>query len=309
MTSTLTARTPEDLFAVARVVLGFEPDHSVVMLTFGARHPFHARVDLPEGPVDAPELDDLAEVLARPALEHGVGAVVLLLFTDDDRLARRVARRVGRRLALAGVDCLEALRTHDGRWHPLTGRFRGVGSAGVPYDVSAHPFLARAVLEGRVLHGSRAELAATLAVDPDAVLRVTATRPTPRGAPDWVAATVARLAAGGTAPGPAEAARLLESIAVPEGRDAAWGGARRDDARRHVELWSGLVRSCPDDLVPHAAAVLAVVAWLAGDGALAWCGVERAREHDPTHPLAGLVADLLEAAVPPSCWEERGPAS
>ena len=43
----------------------------------------------------------------------------------------------------------------------------------------------------------------------------------------------------------------------------------------------------------------------AGDGALAWCAVDRGREVDPDHSLAGLVADLLEGAVPPTAWERR----
>jgi hypothetical protein len=46
--TTLTARTPEDVLAVVPVVLGFEPTESLVMLTFGSDPPFHARVDLPE---------------------------------------------------------------------------------------------------------------------------------------------------------------------------------------------------------------------------------------------------------------------
>ena len=121
--------------------------------------------------------------------------------------------------------------------------------------------------------------------------------------PAWVAATVGRHVVAQTRPDPAEAARLLEAIADPDRRDAAWGGAARADARSHVELWSGLVRCCPPDLVPHAAGVLAFLAWLAGDGALAWCGVDRAREGDPAHSLAQLVSDLLERAVPPSVWE------
>ena len=47
-TTTLTARTPEDVLAVVPVVLGFEPTESMVMLTFGSDPPFHARVDLPD---------------------------------------------------------------------------------------------------------------------------------------------------------------------------------------------------------------------------------------------------------------------
>ncbi|QZY30869.1 DUF4192 domain-containing protein [Nocardioides coralli] len=64
-----------------------------------------------------------------------------------------------------------------------------------------------------------------------------------------------------------------------------------------------MVRRAPDDLAPHAAAVLGFVAWVSGDGALAWCAVDRARALDPDHSLARLVADLLVAAVSPEEWE------
>ena len=67
------------------------------------------------------------------------------------------------------------------------------------------------------------------------------------------------------------------------------------------------MRRCPDDLLPHAAGVLGFAAWLAGDGALAWCAVDRGREVDPDHSLLSLVADLLQGAVPPSAWERRSP--
>jgi len=320
----LTARSPEDLLAVVRVVLGFEPADSAVMLTVGAHHPCHARIDLPDDHRDDAALGGLAEALLRPAAGHGARSAVLVLFTEDHRLARRASRRVSRRFEAAGVPCVEAVRAHGGRWYPLSGHRSGSGpgAVGVPYDVTAHPFVAAAVLEGRVIHGSREELAATLATDDAAVARLQAVRRDPGAAcgdteaateagagmdAAWVSTTVAGHVAAGTLPDPPEAARLLEAIAVPAVRDAAWAGARRSQARRHVELWSGLVRQSPDDLLPHAAAVLAFVAWLAGDGALAWCGVDRAREEDPDHSLAGLVSELLEGVVPPDVWEQRRP--
>jgi hypothetical protein len=311
--STLTARTPEDLLAVARVVLGFDPDDSVVMLTFGGPGPFHARVDLPPPRCGADELRQLARTLLRPALLHRVDAAVLLLFTDDERAARRVSREVTRTLGSSGIRCLEALRAHDRRWHPLHGRLHGVGSLGVPYDVSAHPFVVDAVMRGRVIHGSRAELAATLDPDPTARATVARCRPTPSASPEWAAATARHHALAATVPAPADAARLLEAVAEQPVRDAVWGDVERAEARHHVELWSALVRCAPDDLVAHAAAVLAFVAWLSGDGALAWCGVDRARAAHPDHSLAGLVASALEGAVPPSTrdvGDDRGsPAS
>jgi hypothetical protein len=47
---------------------------------------------------------------------------------------------------------------------------------------------------------------------------------------------------------------------------------------------------------------------LQGNGALAWCAVDRARQADPDQPLAALVADALEGAVPPTAWPGMDPA-
>ena len=297
--TTLTARTPEDLLAVVRVVLGFEPADSIVMLTLGARHSCHARVDLP---VDAGDLAQVCDLLLRPAAGHGAGAVVFVLFNDDDRRCRRTTGALRRRFEGAGVRVVDALRVDDGRWHSLLVPPRR-GGAGVPYDVSAHPFVVAAVLAGRVLHRSREALAATLDSRPDAVAAVEGALPQPEASSPWVARTVTQHAEEATCPSDADAARLLVGIADPQVRDAAWAGISRAQARRHVELWSGLVRRCPDDLLPHAAGVLGFAAWLAGDGALAWCAVDRGRGVDPEHTLVSLVADLLEGAVPPSEWE------
>jgi hypothetical protein len=53
--------------------------------------------------------------------------------------------------------------------------------------------------------------------------------------------------------------------------------------------------------------VLAFAAWLAGDGALAWCAVDRCQAVEPDHSLAGLVAQLLESATSPDDWEVLRP--
>ena len=49
----------------------------------------------------------------------------------------------------------------------------------------------------------------------------------------------------------------------------------------------------------------ALAAWLSGQGALAWCAIDRCRESDSDYGLAGLLAELLAHAVPPSAWEDR----
>jgi Domain of unknown function (DUF4192) len=52
-----------------------------------------------------------------------------------------------------------------------------------------------------------------------------------------------------------------------------------------------------------AATLLGFSAWLSGDGALAWCAVERALDADPGYSLASLLTQLLAGAVPPSSWQ------
>lgn len=74
----IVCRTPEDVIGLVPHLIGFEPAESVVMLTFGASRPFHARVDLPQ-----PE--DVLQVLGslrRPVIDYNVQRVILLAYTD-----------------------------------------------------------------------------------------------------------------------------------------------------------------------------------------------------------------------------------
>ena len=290
-----TARTPEDVLAVVPVVLGFAPSDSVAMLTFGAGHPFHARVDLPAG---ASELPDLVDRLLEPAVRHRVTRVIFVVYSADARLARRTARCLTGTFEGAGVEVLDVLRADGERWWP--GCRAGPGTR---YDVSYHPFSAEAVLDGRVLLGSREELRASVASCPDLVGRTVAALagldgdPPP---PDWVTALVH----DGSPPSDADLAVLLRALLDPHLRDAAWCGLRRATARAHVAFWTDVVRRTPDPLVPAPAALLALAAWQTGHGALAWCALDRCTDVDPEHPLGVLVARVLVEAVPPEAWED-----
>jgi hypothetical protein len=321
---TYTVRTPEDLLALVPVVLGFVPHESVTLVTFSGpagSGPFHARIDLPHAELGTDayddELDDLVEALVAPVLMHGAGRVAVLVHARSRMEAAIVSRALLTALAdqAPEVEVVEALHADGVRWRPLLPGRPAWAYRGVEYDVSAHPLLAQSVLDGRVTHGSREELAATLMPDDDGVRAVEAAAADRATVPvdsdsgvaerAWARATVLAAVREGRRLDDEDAARLLLGMLDPLVRDAAWAPMTRAAAREHVELWRDLVQRSPRALRAAPAALLGFAAWLHGDGALAWCAVERCREVAPGYGLAAHVATVLEGAVPPRVWDEH----
>ncbi len=301
---TLTAKSPEDVLAMVPVVLGFTPTDSLVMLTFGAASPFHARVDLPDRPR---EVREVVASLLEPVARHGVSRVLLVGYADDLDRVERVTGEVRDAFERAGVEVLGRLVADGARWWHLP---REDDEPGTAYDVSAHPFAAEAVWRGFVTHGTRTDLAATMALDPAAVAEteralagVVAHGASGAAEAAWAAGLVRQCVATGSPPPAAALARLLAGMTDVTIRDAAWFTLGGSGAEAHVAFWTDVVRRCPPSHVPAPASVLGFAAWISGQGALAWCAVDRAREAAPDYPLAGLLAEVLTSAMPPSAWE------
>lgn len=306
----ITASTPEDLLAAVPLMLGFVPCRSVVMLTFDAERAFHARVDLP---TSAEEVADVVGALLGPARRHRVRRVVFVVYATDPVPARQVAAALAEHFAASGIDVLDALRADGSHWFPLLRGHPGVATGGVPYDVSHHPFAVASVLDGRVTHRSREELAASLRSDPALVDRVAAEVARLPAGPwsglaeeERVRSLVRRHVRAGGLPGDPAIARLLVSLTDDSLRDAAWLLMSRANAREHVSFWTLIVRCAPGRLAGPPATLLSFAAWLSGQGALAWCALDRCEEADPGYRLAGQVALLLERAVPPDIWDDPG---
>lgn len=300
---TYTARSPLDLVALVPFLIGFHPEDSVVLLTFGSAEPFHARVDLPD---NLAEQQDVAAMLHRVCREHEVPLAAVLLYSDDAAASAAMGERLLQLLTNDGVRVVDVLRVEEGEYFDCL----DPSGSGVAYDLSTHPFTASRVFEGRYAHESRGALADTLVGtdedDRDEVLLaaelfaeqvVVAEEPL-----GWLADLLAGLDAAPRRLEPWEAGRVLVLLSEELQRHFAWVSIDHENASRQVELWRGLVRRAPDHLLPAPAALLAFAAWQAGDGALAWCAVDRCVSVDPDHPLAELVADLLTSAVPPSTW-------
>ncbi len=325
-TRNLTVTSPVDLLAVVPGVLGFHPDESVVLLALGADTSCcHARVDLPEDPAETQALvDHLVGVGRRNGLQHAA----VVLYSDDELKAETVGDRLCAGLEGAGVDVVETLRVDDGRWFRIDACDGPCcPPEGTPYDLASHRFTAQAVLDGRITLGSRRELAESLvgtdleAIDAvgeaadaamdrfQAAARLPLGPPAPDGARahlvregKWVRHRVRRYLADGDPLDDHDAGRLLVAMIAVEVRDVAWAEMSRTTAERHLSLWRDLVRRSPMELLAAPAALLGFAAWLTGDGALAWCAVERCQEAEPGYRLAGLLTQALTGAVSPSSW-------
>jgi len=312
---TLTARTPADLLAAVPCVLGFHPEESLVMLTFARRgRPFHARVDLPRDDDDLPEL---CAVLLTAALRNSVDRVAFVAYTPHEGAARAVLDAVHDAFDTHDLDVVEMLRVDGGHWFPMREGLPPHLYEGVPFDTTSHPFSAQSVLAGRVTHASRAELAATITADPDAVAAVQALlgarsggialRQRPAEA-RWVLEILRAHLSSGDRPTDEVVARLVAACRDIDLRDVAWSLIIKESASDHVDFWRDVVRRTPNAWCAAPAGLLAFAAWLSGQGALAWCAVDRCREAEPDYSMADRISDILDAALPPSTWDGFDPA-
>jgi hypothetical protein len=312
-------RDEADVLALVPFTFGFHPERSLVLITFEPPgRPFGARIDLPDDPG---ELDVVVEELMVAARRNGCGVDTLALvvvYTEEHELAELAATLLTVELETLGVDIITALRAADDRWFRLGVGVEGPAGDGVPFDLTSHQLTARSVVEGRVTFESREELSASLAVaDADQAERVNRAHDELALLGDlspsalafegrWLVGLAARPESATLSDMPL-VARLLRDIAVTPLRDLVWSLMTRTNATEHVRLWTDVVRQAPVPLVAPAAGLLAFAAWLSGDGALAWCAVERSLGADPDHTLAHLVARALELAVPPTEWSPPSP--
>jgi hypothetical protein len=307
MTTVLTVRGPEDLLAAVPLVLGFHPQASLVMLTFGASDTFHARLDLPR-PGDEQALAETVEALLGPSRAHEVDHVVFIVYADSPGLAAWLAAALVPAFVAEGIGVAGVLRAHGSHWSGVPLRDGAEETPPVRYGSAIHPFAARAVFDGLVTRATREELRDTLMRDADLHERwgvLLERLPADAGPAEEARARalVASWVGSGGEPDDDGATRVLQVLARVDVRDALLYSVTRGTARDHLRVWSSLLRGAPDHQVPDAAALTAFCAWLSGDGALAWCALDRCFEVEPEHALGTGLAECLTRAVPPSSWE------
>lgn len=329
--------TPGDIAAVVPYLLGFHPEHSLVLL--GLRQRIIAcglRIDLPAAPADDTFRQQLTTATAR-LTGHDITTCVLVAYGAADQVRDAMADAVAI-LELNGVDIAGMLRVEATTVWPLTLTGHPIGD-GTTFDPTTTEAVFAATVAGRAALPDRdtliAQLAPSTGAERDSVIAATAearrfvddiTRIPPllddvvviggdHGDDDGEDITgairaVALLHVGndllrdmircyrdGRTASDREVALLSVLLNEP---------AMLDDAVRHLQpdpsqtaMWIDIVRRADAALVTAPANVLALAALVAGDGVLAGCAVTRAINTDPGNRLARLIAELVQLGVEP----------
>ena len=301
---------PEDFIAIVPYLLGFHPSESVVAIFFDrGRVRLTARVDLPE----PSEVSDLVAEIAPLGRRSRAASVVLLVYGS-----RPESRDVLDRLVIeTGLEPVEALLVTPERWWSALCTAERSDECcpldGTPYDISSHPLSAEAVLAGLNAVADRNLLDAMVAgpapaeaaglddlaaeavlelVGVDRVWRkrrmldvVTTSLDDPTGLSDSECA---------------ELAALCLDLGV---RDVAWALMTRDEAAAHLGLWRRVLSRTVDDLASAPLGLVAMAAWISGNGALLNCCIARLEQLDPDYGLLGICRDISWRAVHPSLWD------
>jgi hypothetical protein len=120
----------------------------------------------------------------------------------------------------------------------------------------------------------------------------------------WSAITAAAARCGSGGPRLAltddEIARVAWGLRDRDVRDRALGLATGTEGPAAEVLWTECTRRAPVPLDVAPATLLAVSAWLRGDGAMANVALARALAGEPTYALARLLSRALAECVPPA---------
>jgi Domain of unknown function (DUF4192) len=325
--------SPADVLAVVPHLLGFHPDHSLVVIGAGRpreRIELAFRYDLPDPPDGG-----LAAEIARHAagvLQHRNLSTVIAVGYGPGNLVTPVADALSGALRQRGLRLHELMRAENGRyWSYLCTNPQCCPPDGVQFDARVNPAATAMTVAGLVAYPDRAALASTLAPvtgaaasameqatararDRAAELITGASGPATGQAAGRLADTAQLVDAGRRAVAEAvsiyragrritdddQLAWLSVVLAQLPVRDDAWSRMDPEHRDAHLRLWTDLVRRARQAYLAAPASLLAFTAWQAGEGALANIALDRALAADPGYSLAHLLRDILDAGVPPA---------
>lgn len=321
---------PSEIAAAIPHLLGFRPHESVVVVSLtgpgGRRVGLTIRADLPP-PEHAAAL---AAALTRSIGTDRPSAVLLAVVSEEgdvhgpggaDVPHRALIHELTVALAAAEVPVRDALLVRAGRWWSYDCPHHCCEpGAGAPLPTEVTELEVASVATGVVVARDRGELAARIARvagESAAAMERTSDRVGDRYCRARLADeaktahrswTEIQRVLGHCRPGPAAApvaladrdiARVVWGLSDVRVRDRALGLALGPDAAAAEILWTECTRRSPAPLDAAPATLLAVSAWLRGDGAMANVALDRALDSRPTYSLARLLSEALAGCLPP----------
>jgi hypothetical protein len=303
---------PSELIAAVPHLLGFHPGNSVVLLALHGRSlGLTLRADL----VDDDQAAVLAEQLLPPIARQRPTGVALIVVGGSARAGDLPHRAL--------VDALDHVLTGAGlplvhpAWAAETARgapwrcYDDPLCAGTVADPTTSPLAAATVAAGAVTFSSREEMTELVAEDDPtalqrrAILLDAADAEHPMSA-RLVARRLARLkelhraaAAGDLALSDGVVAEVASALCDHRVRDACLPWCTGPGAAAAEQLWLALVRATPAPERAEPAALLALAAYLRGDGALAGVALDAAMQACPHHSLSGLLRAALDGGLSP----------
>jgi hypothetical protein len=318
------ASSPKELLAIVPHLVGFVPQASLVVI--GTSPPrdrvrVTLRYDLPD-----PQEADLAAHAAAVLRSQGLTAALAVGY-GSEALVTPVADALWEAMAVAGIGLRDVLRVQAGRyWSYRCADEACCPAAGTPFDPSDGPHSAALAAAGLEVRADRAAVAAQVAplggitaesmrqatrrAEQHAAQLLKKVRKSGRtgAARQLIAAeglnavgtTIATYRAGGKFASDYQVAWLTVALRDLRVRDDAWARMDPAHAEAHLRLWSDVTRRAQPGHVAAPAALLAFVAWQAGDGALANVALDRALTDDPGYSMALLLRQVIGAGAPPS---------
>jgi hypothetical protein len=304
--------SPAEVTALVPHLVGFVPEESLVLVCLTGprrRVGLTMRVDLAE----CEDVLDAAASLAARAAHAEAAAALVVVYTEGAEPLDPLVDAVDDALTEAGVALQDALLVRGGRWTSyLCGDPRCCPPKGTPLDAAPSPALAlvraEQALAGRAVLPSRADLVAALR-PPDrdsgsaeaaaALSHEVRTRGREAVRVDALAAWRAAVDAAEDPRASWDAAIFAVRLQDVRIRDAVLAWAP-DDADALSRVLVDLARSTAAPYDVPVCTLLAVVAWVQGNGALANVALDRALAGDPGYGLAVLVREALDRQVPPA---------
>jgi hypothetical protein len=317
---------PGEIAAALPQLLGFRPRESVVLMSLtgptGRRVGLCVRGDIPPAGYAAEAAAALTRSL-RTARPRAALLAVVSEAPDDgvDLPHRPLVAELVQALTAARIPVPEILLVRAGRWwsydcpQPCC-----APAAGTPLPPGVTQLAAAAVAAGTVVEDDREALVARIAgpvgrardelaevcarVAGECADGVLADGWAAFAAESWAAVTAALRECRPGRPaarlGDREIARVVCGLRDVEVRDRALELALGDDAAAAELLWTECTRRAPAPLDAAPATLLAVSAWLRGDGAMANVALGRALAAEPGYGLALLLSQALAACLPPA---------